>query len=116
MKRWLEAFVRIDTTVTTAFDVHLWCSFSEKPSCFGLGPQEILASHTLEPSMSPDWEEISAFVVSGENANSAYCGVDATGVSGDAIAFYMDSAYTTETIFSDGFESGDTSAWSATNP
>jgi hypothetical protein len=87
-----------------------------KPSCFGLGPQEIPASHTLEPSMSPDWEEISAFVVSEENANSAYCGVDATGVSGDAIAFYMDSAYTTETIFSDGFESGDTSSWSATNP
>jgi len=115
-ERVVEASVRVDEAVTTAFDLRLWCAFSDQPGCTVLGPPQILTTASIEPSLMPVWEVLSAGTFSPVTAGSAMCGLEAVGDTGADITFYLDDLFTDQPIFGDGFESGDTSAWTLTVP
>ena len=114
--RTVETSVRVSHAVALAFDLRIWCSFSDQPDCAALGTQEILATVQILPSPMPDWDNVSAETTSPSTAASALCGIEAIGNTGADIAFYLDDLRTQGPIFADGFESGDTSAWSRTVP
>ncbi len=94
------------------------CEFFDASDCLGAALGSASVVSLLEPPGFV-WELFDAQMTSPSGAVSATCEIIAEPVNEDVqFNLLMDAAFfgTTGQIFSDGFESGDLSAWSSTNP
>ncbi|MEM1180733.1 MAG: cadherin-like domain-containing protein, partial [Acidobacteriota bacterium] len=105
------AQVRVDGPLDAGVNVMTTCEGFAGPSCSGasLGSQTEtnVVLHTAGA-----WLPLTA-VLANQGASSALCSFDLTRVSGTNFEAYLDEISVSDVLFGDGFESGDTSAWSA---
>ncbi len=114
-----EAAVRPEASLigsgADAFTATLWCSFSDQAGCAAPQPPIELDSATVEPSGAPEWTSLTSDAVTPAPTDvSAVCGVSVIGPAGVGHRLFVDDLFFGGPIFADGFESGDTSRWSAT--
>jgi uncharacterized repeat protein (TIGR01451 family) len=115
-RRWLTAWARIDAATTADVSVDLVCQFSNQPDCTGIGSEDtVLGSIELVSSPVPEWQIGSGGVMAPSWAVSAFCGIAAVADSSQPFHIYVDALFVGDQLFADGFELGDTSAWSATS-
>ncbi len=91
--------------------IHQGCEHYSEPLCAGI----VLSSsmfHTVLSDTGGVWQEFEHAVATPAAAASALCGFDVAR-SGD-FTLFIDDAVLAGPIFTDGFESGDTSSWSST--
>ena len=93
------------------------CAFFDGPSCSGGEPPPWLAA-TLVFSTGSAFVPLEATFTAPATAASALCGVTLSTASGEAFVAHVDAMalVTLGSVFNDGFESGDTSAWTAAVP
>jgi len=114
-RRWVTAWARIDAASMPDVTVGLVCEFSSQPGCVGLGSEDtVIASIELISSPTPDWQTGSGGVTAPPTAMSAFCGIVADVDSPEAFHLYVDALFVGDQLFADGFERGNTSAWSST--
>ncbi len=95
------------------------CDFFAGPDCTG----ELLLTETeiaLSTGTGGIWEPVASTMVAPASAASALCGFDLLTPAGDDFGAHLDHLelrfLEVGTIFTDGFESGDVSSWSAAAP
>ena len=114
-RRWVTAWARIDAATVPDVTVGLVCEFSSQPGCVGLGSEDaVMGSIELISSPLPEWQIGSGGVTAPASAMSAFCGIVASVDSPEAFHLYIDALFVGDQLFADGFERGDTSAWSST--
>jgi hypothetical protein len=114
-RRWVTAWARIDAATVPDVAVGLVCEFSSQPGCAGLGSADtVMGSIELISSPLPEWQIGSGGVTAPASAMSAFCGIVATVETPQVFHLYVDALFVGDQLFTDGFESGDTSGWSAT--
>jgi uncharacterized repeat protein (TIGR01451 family) len=113
----LAASVLMDTG---AFGIgtEVGCRFYETPDCSGATVGGLVSSSVLLGDTGGSWVEVGDDIVAPEGAASATCFAAFATVTDDAFAATVDrievaAGIEPEPVFSDGFESGSTSAWSA---
>jgi uncharacterized repeat protein (TIGR01451 family) len=114
--RWVKAAARIDAATATDIGVDIVCSFSEQVGCTDLSPPTTMAMLTLSSSPSPEWLVVAGGTTTPGSTLSAFCGVTASTDDGQPFHLYLDALFVGDVLFADGFENGDTSAWSSTVP
>ena len=113
--RWVTAWARIDASTVTDVAVDLVCEFSAQPDCTGFASDvTVLGNITLMSSPTPEWQAGSGGVTAPATAMSALCGIVARTDSSQVFHLYVDALSVGDQLFADGFERGDTSAWSST--
>jgi uncharacterized repeat protein (TIGR01451 family) len=93
------------------------CEFFDQPDCTGnsltVGQTTLILGDT-----AGDWLNFENTVIAPVGTSSALCSFEITAPAGEDFDVWLDNLVLTPgaiLIFSDGFESGDTSAWSSTN-
>ncbi|MCH9651513.1 MAG: FG-GAP-like repeat-containing protein [Deltaproteobacteria bacterium] len=110
----VSALVRIDGAPEVTVTVTTACDRFDLKGCSGtsLG---VVSSQTVFQDTGGLWLPASA-VVDDAGAESALCSFEITLDTGEAFDAYLDAFSLPRALFSDGFESGDTSAWTLTFP
>ncbi|MEM7052158.1 MAG: CHRD domain-containing protein [Acidobacteriota bacterium] len=112
----LRARLRLAVAPTTVLGVARGCAFFEGNGCSGTLLDSSVAAAIAEDSAG-NWLEVSSEVTPPTAARSAQCTVLLSTPAGDAFDANLDFLslrVDSTVIFADGFESGDTSRWSAT--
>ncbi len=107
----------LTTDPEIAVTLNRFCELFSAPSCGGanLGPE---FAATLIFSSGGDFVSLDFDFMAPATALSALCGVSLSTSSGDSFVAHVDALtlVTLGSVFNDGFESGDLSAWSAAVP
>ena len=110
--------LRVDASTGRSVDVDSFCEFYDAVTCGGTNLGLDQATENV-PQTSGGWVSISRSIPVPATALSAICGftVSMTDAGVEDIDVYFDDGLGLGTaIFSDGFETGDTSQWSSTMP
>ena len=110
----IGANIRIDAAAGVMVRVTTTCEFFDAAGCTGTSLEQSSSVEQL-PETAGLWLPVTS-VVGAEGAASALCSFDLTLVLGTIFDAYLDDLVLVGPLFFDGFESGDTSAWSATVP
>ena len=109
--------LRLDAAPGVTLSATRVCEFFDAPACGGSSVGADATTSVLGDSAFA-WlpQELLATVPSA--SVSALCSFDLRTDTGESFNAYLDDVRNdcSDTLFTDGFESGDTSAWSTTNP
>jgi uncharacterized repeat protein (TIGR01451 family) len=113
----LAARFRITTAPASQVTVSLVCEFYSAGSCAG-GPLGTLSTAQTVTGPTGAWQSLTLGAAAPSSSVSALCSLMLDAAAGVTFDGHLDRAILTGPglIFEDGFESGDTSAWSATTP
>ncbi|MEM6456879.1 MAG: Ig-like domain-containing protein, partial [Acidobacteriota bacterium] len=108
----LSLAVRIDGAAEVRVQADVNCEGFTGAQCDGASLGSSVESFVLAPSGGA-WQTLEHAASGGR---SALCGVDLQLISGSSFEAYVDRLAASVILLNDGFESGDTAAWSATVP
>ncbi|MEM1181733.1 MAG: SdrD B-like domain-containing protein [Acidobacteriota bacterium] len=104
-------------TEAPSINMGLGCEFFDGPGCRGQSLLLTVGSAALGDTDS-SWLELFHTMTAPESAQSTRCSAAVSNLAGDAFEARIDRLRLTDSgaLFEDGFESGDTAAWSETFP
>ena len=113
----LGARVRM-ATAAAGVGVRLTCTFYDATDCAGTQVGGPSTSTTFLGDTAATWVDLDGLLIPPVGSDSALCSVDFVTVGGESFEAGVDRVRLVigDSIFSDGFESGNTSAWSLTLP
>ena len=115
----LEAAVRFDPAGGALANFVMACEVFDGAGCAGSSLAQFMTSSLLEDEGGA-WVSVAADFIVPAGSASAVCDFAVEAVGSDLdFSFFLDSLFLGAggaTLFEDGFESGDTSAWTSTSP
>ncbi|MEM7585343.1 MAG: Ig-like domain-containing protein, partial [Acidobacteriota bacterium] len=108
----LAARVRVEGASDVEVEVVLHCERFSQSGCVGASLGDSSSQFSLSPT-GGTWQPLEH---ASEGGQSALCGVDLRLLTGDGFEAFVDGLFVATQLFADGFESGNTGAWSNTVP
>lgn len=109
----LETLLRVDAAPAVTLGVVLGCEFFSTPACPSGGLEEVRPNFQVGDTAG-EWLLLQTTVTPPPGALSALCELRLATASGASFDAFVDQARLSQAvIFADGFESGDTAAWTS---